>query len=169
MSDVKEINLNMGGWTETRPGYTNIDLRLEKFVDLVADVRDLSDYFKPGTVDNIMAFEILEHFGKDEILDVLKHWVGLLKPGGKLFIRVPDVVEAVNQYQEGKIGPWELNRILYATQDYDTNFHKIGFTPSFLRELLEGFGMKPEVCQHVYGTRMFYMDAVKEVRDEVAV
>lgn len=54
---------------------------------------DLVDFLraaKEQTFDVIVAFDVLEHFTKDEILDVLETIFRALKPGGLLLLHVPN-------------------------------------------------------------------------------
>lgn len=81
--------LNLGSGEELMKGAINVDLRTDCGADLVADVRDLP--YHPGTVDHIYAFDVLEHFSKFETEPLLAEWHRVLKPGGLLTLRMPNL------------------------------------------------------------------------------
>lgn len=53
--------------------------------DLLQELRGAAGFY-----DAIIAFDVLEHFTKDEVLDVLSAAYAALKPGGKLILHVPN-------------------------------------------------------------------------------
>jgi predicted SAM-dependent methyltransferase len=76
------LKLNLGSGQFKIKGYENIDKMYG------TDAYPLQ--YDLGEVDEIRASHILEHFGKHEVLNVLKNWVDKLRPGGVLKIAVPD-------------------------------------------------------------------------------
>ena len=48
--------------------------------------------YSHGSVDEIVAIQVLEHLYKDEAIDALGLWCNLLKRNGRLLISVPDVI-----------------------------------------------------------------------------
>ena len=61
---------------------------------------DLRQYLKESTVsfDLISAFDVIEHFGKDELLDVLSLVWKRLRPGGRFILQTPNA-----------LSPWGLS------------------------------------------------------------
>src|SRR5436853_7490297 len=83
--------LNLGcGW-DHRAGYVNVDFHAYHKPDLVADVRKLG-FLPAGHYDEIVAQDVLEHLPRRQTLAVLRHWNRLLRKGGTLELRVPNVV-----------------------------------------------------------------------------
>ena len=84
-----------------------------------------------GSVDEIRASHVLEHFPHGEVAAVIADWVRALKPGGTLKIAVPDLKAIAEQYLAGK----EINvqGYLMGGQTDERDFHKCAFD----RELLE--------------------------------
>lgn len=102
------MKLNLASHGDNREGYINVDFD-HPSADLKADVSSLP--FQDDSVDIILAFHILEHFraGSYEshlsnplnpktALDALIEWRRVLKPGGKLEIKVPDFEKIVWLY-----------------------------------------------------------------------
>jgi SAM-dependent methyltransferase len=54
--------------------------------DLFEAIRTLPD----ASRDAIVAFDVIEHFTKDELIDVTDHVLRVLKPGGRWIIHVPN-------------------------------------------------------------------------------
>ena len=78
--------------------------------------------FKSNTFDLVYASHVLEHFKKKNVLNILKDWVRVLKPGGTLRISVPCFENLSKIYKIDKnidniIGP------LMGGQTYKENFH----------------------------------------------
>ena len=82
---MKKLNLGCGN--DIREGYLNVDISPHKGVDIVADLNETPYPIKDDTYDKIIAFFILEHLKDTE--KCLKEWHRILKPGGKLIIKVP--------------------------------------------------------------------------------
>jgi predicted SAM-dependent methyltransferase len=135
--------LNLGcGW-DHRDGYVNVDFLDFHHPDVVADVRDLVA-FPSGYYDEVLAVDVLEHLHRGDVKPALAEWGRVLRAGGRLVIRVPDVVGLVSlmsvtddlEQQE------TLLQCMYGTQAYDGDFHHFGFTEVVLRNYLyeAGFG-----------------------------
>jgi SAM-dependent methyltransferase len=116
-----------------------VDIRDLDGVDYRCDLRKLP--FGTGEFDISFSSHVLEHFGRNETMDVLKEWTRILKPKGEFRIVVPNIGWAATQIEAGIIDHNVLN-VLYGQQEYGENFHKMGFTPLTLSAMLEelGFG-----------------------------
>jgi predicted SAM-dependent methyltransferase len=93
---VQGVRLNMGSGPFPMEGFTNIDQRPEVNPDLLCDVTALP--YEPGTVSEIYAGHVLEHFRFDVGQKVLRYWLTLLKPGGIISVVVPDYDFLVKEY-----------------------------------------------------------------------
>ena len=112
---MEKIKLHLGCGKRYIKSYTNIDIQKSDTVDVVADIMDLP--YEPNTVDLIYACSVLEHFGKNSNLeffrntsykDILSYWYSLLKPGGEVYIGVPNFEAVCKQYLQEK----DLNSLL---------------------------------------------------------
>jgi Uncharacterized protein conserved in bacteria len=98
--------LNLGGAGEgflsgRIPGFITVDLRDVDDTDIVSDISDLS-WTGDGTVDQIYCSNALEHFPIHKTKDVLAEWHRVMKPGGKLFVSVPDFDANVKIYLKNR-------------------------------------------------------------------
>lgn len=84
----RQLRLNLGAGDDRREGYLNVDLRVET-ADLVADVRALP--FVAGAADELLAHDVLEHFWRDAVPALLGEWQRVLRTGGLLRVRVPNL------------------------------------------------------------------------------
>jgi predicted SAM-dependent methyltransferase len=85
--------LDIGCGDNPLPGYTPVDAKL----GLAAYPLDAGD----GTVDEIHASHVLEHFSHRQVAAVLADWVRALKSGGTLQIAVPDFAVIAHAYLDG--------------------------------------------------------------------
>lgn len=122
---------------EGRP--LRVDIREEAEPDFRADIRQLP--FENDSFSVVFNSHVLEHFGRNEIDDVLDEWIRIIEPGGELRLVVPNIEWAAEKIKEGIVDNTVLN-VLYGQQSYAENFHKCGFTPKTLRKMLEKRGLK---------------------------
>lgn len=136
--------LNLGCGFDIRKGYLNIDLQPFHSPDLVADICNLkmlpSNYYK-----EIIAQDCLEHIPRPETQSVLLEWSRLLKPGGKLLLRVPNVLGLLRLFSMDEYNciekHQELIQCLFGTQAYNGDFHYTGFTELTIKYYLESAGL----------------------------
>lgn len=96
-----------------------------------------------GKYDIVHARHVLEHFPRDEAPQLVAHWARLLKPGGQLIIRVPNLgsaLEILSRYAAGeKVDAEELLYAwsqVYGSQRDEYDRHYNGFTARTLAGLL---------------------------------
>ena len=90
-------------------------------------------------VDVIRASHILEHYGTDESIEVLGHWVDCLKVGGWIKIAVPDFDDLIRRKNAGE----QLNYegIIMGGQVDERDYHKSLWTLGKLRFIMEQLGL----------------------------
>lgn len=140
MIETKIAGLNLGSRNRSIPGFLNMDIDQHDGVDIVGDISDLSR-FEDKSVPAIYASHVLEHFPHVKTLSVLKEWSRVLRPGGILYVAVPDFKRSIQIYQtapEG-LGDWVIN-YLWGDQGYPTAFHYVGFDVHRLTKLLKEAG-----------------------------
>lgn len=140
----KPLALNVGCGTRHADfeGYEtkNVDLRSEVKPDLIANITELP--YRAGEIGLIHLSHVLEHFTGTDGRKLLRYYHALLaRPGGKLWIVVPNLEFAALQIlRDGAPNPTTMD-ILYGHQEYETNFHKTGFTPRSLTDFIERLGL----------------------------
>jgi predicted SAM-dependent methyltransferase len=144
-----KLMLNLGCGDKKISTYINIDSRKECDPDIVCDIRRLP--YNEETVDGILASDVLEHLGWREIGTVLNEWYRVLKLGGQLIIKTPNVDTIVDAYQVQKINFGEFIRKMYGGQDYPGNYHYVGFNPASLMVSLTLAGFKVLKTEDVLG------------------
>jgi predicted SAM-dependent methyltransferase len=136
----KKLMLNLGSGDKRLKNYVNIDSRKECNPDVVCDIRKLP--YEDNSVDRILASDILEHIGRLEVEKTLREWYRVLKPGGILIIKTPNVDTIIDAYQVKKIPFEELVRKLFGNQMYVEDTHKTGFNPENIKKTLSSIGFK---------------------------
>lgn len=125
--------LNLGAGGSPIEGYGNIDLKngAQAFPLNYAD----------GTIDEIRASHLLEHFPHGATRTVIQEWARVLKPGGKLKIAVPDFDYIVKAYSNGRRHDPLIEAYLFGGQTDANDYHKAFFNEEKLKGLMEVAGL----------------------------
>ena len=83
------LRLHLGCGTNIQPGWVNID-REARAPGVVTDVDPAALPYPDGTVSEILAEHVFEHFSFSEEQEVWLELARVLHPGGVLTIEVPD-------------------------------------------------------------------------------
>jgi hypothetical protein len=95
---------------------------------------------KDGSIDEIRASHVLEHFSHTEVAAVLKHWTAKLAPGGRLRIAVPDFEKIARDYLDGK--NFNVQGYVFGGHVDERDRHGCGFDRELLTELLLDCGLE---------------------------
>lgn len=125
------MNLNLGSGSNRKQDYISVDLYTPE-ADLGLDLTRLLP-FDDESVDNIYACHLIEHFSRAEWLQASHDWYRVLKTGGTIEIRCPDIVKSCQKLIDNPEELWSL-QILYGLQSNDGEYHKNGFTEATLRQ-----------------------------------
>lgn len=171
--------VNLGGGADYNPYELNVDLRGDSKIHYHCDIRKLPDDWT-NQFDIAKANHVLEHFPFGQVEEVLKEWMRILKPGGKLILNVPDM-QAVAEYLARGDMDVMINGIIWGDQghefwnqppyggyaedgrflphSFEHNTHKSGFTASYLGKILQkiGFvninGSRKDFAIHIEGEK----------------
>lgn len=146
------VRLNLGCGDKILPGYVNVDVvasRRGRAPDVLCDLHDLS-VFPDNHADEVMAIHVVEHFWRWEIEDVLREWLRVLKPGGRMVLECPNLISACEEFlrdpelaadqgQAGQRTMW----VFYGDPAWKDPYmiHRWGYTPGSLKTLLESVGL----------------------------
>jgi predicted SAM-dependent methyltransferase len=147
------VKLHIGCMGKAIPGFKRLDAVQWGDVDYVQDARDLSN-FESNTVEEIYASHILEHFSNPEVPLVLKDWNRAIKPGGTLWVSVPDFDAIVEMYLRmgRKMSTW-IHHLIHGDQGEPYHTHYQSFTYPVLSGKLSdaGFNRMEKVKYLPYG------------------
>ena len=143
---MKKLHLGCGN--RKINGYINIDIQKSPSTDIVSDIIDLP--YDDNSIDLIYSCCVLEHFGRNNNLkffrntswiDVIKYWYKLLKPGGEIYICVPDFEAVCKEYLKNK----DINKIIGITiggQKNEEDLHGMISDFKSLQTILDSVGFK---------------------------
>lgn len=97
MKKLDKLHLGSGG--RKLEGFLQVDIEPSKFTDIVADISDLSSVFAECSISEIYSSHALEYFDLLQAPRVLVGWHKLLKPGGEIFLSVPDFDSLIEIYK----------------------------------------------------------------------
>jgi ubiquinone/menaquinone biosynthesis C-methylase UbiE len=163
--------LEIGPGKTPIPGFESLNLqkseRTEGNADHVGDARYLP--FENNIFDIVYSSHCIEHIQWYQVEDTIKEWARVLKSGGKLEVWTVNgyaIAKALVEYEESDVwsGPpitewknkkilsnidnnpylWASGRIMSYPRsgDYDSNLHRVIWTPKFLKKCFEKAGLK---------------------------
>ena len=149
-SSLKKLNLGCGD--KILPGYVNVDVAASRRglkPDVLCDLHKLTS-FEDNTVDEILSVHVVEHFWRWEVVDVLREWVRVLKPGGVMILECPNLVSACEELlqnpdiatgpgQEGQRSMW----VFYGDPGWKDPLmiHRWGYSPRSLGQIMFEAGL----------------------------
>ncbi len=122
------MRLELGAGDRQTDGYVHNDARPLPHIAplMVFDASAASAFIPVASCDEVRATHLLEHFSHLRTIAVLREWLACLKPGGLLYIEVPNLEYQAKLLLAGQ--PEEAIRLMYGDQDYVGNAHLTGFT-----------------------------------------
>jgi ubiquinone/menaquinone biosynthesis C-methylase UbiE len=139
MMSVQNIitSIDIGCGENKQPGFLGLDFRMSASVDIVADASMLP--FRDESFEHVFSSHTLEHFSHNEVNRVVAEWVRILKKGGVIEIRCPDLRARALLFF---LNPTWYNVInIYGEQNHDGNYHKCGFSYGILKKILKNNGI----------------------------
>lgn len=137
-SQNKPIKLNLGCFNKKIYDFINVDCRIEVNPDIVDDAFKL-EKFEPDTISLIYTSHMMEHKDRTDGFNALVRYWELLKPGGKLYISVPDLEKVFEHYIFFR-DLRKLQCFLYGSQNYTEDYHLNGWDFKTLKEDLSQIG-----------------------------
>lgn len=81
--------LHLGSGSKHFDDYINVDVSKNPAVDVLMDASTLP--FRDGSVEEIVAYDVIEHLSREKFESGIKEWHRALKHGGSLIIESPDI------------------------------------------------------------------------------
>ena len=133
------LRLDIGGAADpyAPDEYTSIDVWGEP--DVRASALDLP--FADGSVDGIWASHVLEHIAIADVPRALAEWLRVLRPNGRVIIRVPNFDYVAKYWLTGPDRGW-AESMVFGLQTHDGEFHRSAFTTGILRADMEAAGFE---------------------------
>jgi predicted SAM-dependent methyltransferase len=97
--------------------------------------------FKEGSVDSIWSSHTLEHAPHGKIVDTLREWLRVLRPGGRAIVQVPDFNYVARYWLLGPDRAW-AEAMVFGLQTNEGEYHRSAFTADTLKGDLEGVGFE---------------------------
>ena len=132
--------------------------------DVEADIRKLP--FPDEYADEVWAIHVIEHFYAWEVLDVVKEWRRVLKPGGRLVLEMPDLEKVIKHLNDPKAPMAMTMWPLYGDPRYQKpeEVHKWCYNSATMTELLKRAGFQSiecKVAQYHQPARDFRAEAIR--------
>lgn len=140
---AKQRRLHIGG-KSAHPDWEIINAVAGPNVDHLGNAGDLSR-FDDGTFFELYASHVLEHFDyAKELGEALKEWHRVLRPGGRLYISVPDLDILARLFLEKDRLDFSqrilVMRMMFGGQVDEYDYHKVGLNFEILGHFLHQAG-----------------------------
>lgn len=114
-------------------------------IEIVHPAETISEVVEHDSISVLRAAHLLEHFSWKDTEKVLGDWYSVIKPGGTIWIEVPNLTWQAREIVDpkgshGSYTEQEMVEFIYGSQDYPGNYHKAAFTSGLLRNKLESTG-----------------------------
>ncbi len=117
--------------------------------DVLCDLHKLEP-FEDNAVDEILSVHVIEHFWRWEVLEIVKEWTRVLRPGGKMILECPNLITACEELlrnpesasHQGVAGQKTM-WVLYGDPAWQDPLmvHRWGYTPASLAQLMAEAGL----------------------------
>lgn len=141
-----KLDIGSGGKSDLGPDWLGVDAYVAT-ADIQAQMWELP--MVSGSVAAIFSSHALEHVSMKQIQPTLQEWHRVLKPGGVLTLRVPDLAWCMEQWLQRPTFGFEMMRI-FGNQGHDGEFHKCGFTTGLLHQALTSAGFEIQSIDPVW-------------------
>lgn len=128
--------------------------------DICCSVTDIAMHCEADSFDIVYSSHNIEHLFPHEVTVALRMFLHVLKPGGKLILHCPDILQVAEDIVNGKLlttvyvapsGPVAPIDMLYGYTDWLTAkpymAHRTGFTADSMLGYLEFTGYKNIICE----------------------
>lgn len=127
---MEPIRLNIGAGERDMPGFRSLDIATGDRAEVLASYAD-------NSVEEIYASHVLEHFSHHKVESVVREWVRVLRPGGRMRVAVPDFEWMCRNREH----PY-LQHFLYGSHKDVHDQHRCAFDEARLTALLKRCGLK---------------------------
>ncbi len=146
------VKLNLGCGDKLLPGYVNVDVvesRRGYKPDIICDLHRLA-VFDDASAEEVLSVHVVEHFWRWEVVDILREWMRVLKPGGTMILECPNLLSAAQALladPQGAAGPGQESQrcmwVLYGDPKWRDPYmvHRWGYTPASLAQVMHEAGM----------------------------
>jgi predicted SAM-dependent methyltransferase len=136
-----KVYVHLGCGPVNHPLFVNVDTVPAWHLHYIHMV-DRLPMFRDESVDLVYSSHCLEHIPFGQTRRVLMEWRRILKPGGLLYLSVPNFDVIVRYYQEHGKKIEAMQGFLLGGQEYPSNFHYALFNETSLREHLSAVGFR---------------------------
>jgi predicted SAM-dependent methyltransferase len=133
--------LELGGGNHPLGIGKNIDIRAVPGVDIVCDLSQFPWPLEAESIDTCVGLYIIEHCSWQVFPAFVKELQRILRPGSRaIFLTSNLEAQCKRVIREGV--SYQTIECIFATQDHIGNFHSIGFSESFAKEVFKDFDVK---------------------------
>lgn len=139
--------LEIGSGKMPHKDYDTIDIESYAHPDHCGDFRTMNF----NDIDEIRSHHLLEHFSRNEALNILDLWHDWLKPGGLLIVETPDFEGICRDFAKD---PYWMARHAYGSQEREWAFHRDAWYEAKFKEILPKHGFEILDIKHSFSRKI---------------
>lgn len=134
--------INLGCGLDYKQDWVNVDADKSLKADMHFDLRKKFP-LEDSSFNYVLAQDVIEHFSKEDGKSFLDECWRILKPGGKIETRIPNIFQIFRQFKKD---PEVLIKFIHGdtSQDSDLGAHKYAYTTETLGKTLSLAGFRVE-------------------------
>lgn len=162
------MKLDIGSGDAPIEGYIGVDKYATRDDIIKCDMWNLP--FEDNSIDAIYSSHALEHIERWRIVPTLQEWYRVLRIGGELDLRVPDIIWCMKYYldyvgrNETETNPvlgWELSIIIGSQEPgMEGMVHRMAFTEKSLKYFLTICNFRNITIEHIWSHNQQTLRAV---------
>ena len=142
--DKDKLRLNIGGGDQKYSNCLSLDLEPSKMVhaDIYGDITKGLPYIEGDTFNEILFIHVIEHIERKNHPRVFDEIWRMLKPGCRLILAYPDIIENMKRFLDNKYGGREsmYHNTIFGRQAYRGDFHVSGIWREYITDKLINSG-----------------------------
>ena len=142
--DKDKLRINIGGGNVKYSNCLNLELEPNRYVDadIYGDFTKGVPHIPDDTFHEVLFIHVIEHIERKYHIIVLDEIWRILKPGHRLILAYPDVIENMQRFIDNKYGGREslYHNTVFGRQAYKGDFHISGIWRQYIVDKLIGAG-----------------------------
>lgn len=157
--DPDKLRINIGGGNQEYSNCLTLDLEPSSYVnaDIYGDITKGLPYIENDTFHEVLFIHVIEHIERKNHANVFDEIWRILKPGCRLVLAYPDIIENMQRFIDNKYGGRSslYHNTVFGRQAFKGDFHISGIWKEYITDKLFNSGfVDVKYLQHTINVTM---------------